>query len=698
MAEQTAAARAAERTARGRLRRIDAIGSRAARLGTRLQEVLLARYLANLNANNLQVTAAGTAYPWLNLKTDAFWRAYLQDRGNLLVHYRQGYPPDSLPFDKVQTLMGYPLSPDDWASEIKDDVNSELATAVANQQLFQHSSMTAALGYAERFFTYNGEERSVEDVAEMLFDGADLVLELLRAGLIDENFTLYITQFPGQAISASAMNFIIKAVQPDEMDIEYHFGAADEVDVEDIRAVLDAEEARLFGGQSIYNIELFDYLLAEAPDKLKDPIGRLATAAASDQTFIDAYLTSGTSAGALAKGLSASWPDIFGYLLGQDPDARSVELLDAALGGVQVGVTYTLSSSQRVALRDALPSLSTIRMPQSEERANAIAATLDQMGIHLEELSGVAQPLREQLVARNLYPVTLANLRTIVENDEELPLDRIKTTRQADVYQHVLSHMVDYLAAMEAAPEAPTITSADHFAEVLAEVGEANVDVMEEVARQATADCMITDLDDINAPLWPALAAAHRLALTAQNVAAYIGKHDIDADLANWLSAAAAIEVPAGDSTPLTSLAVSLLNAPALNDDVKLRLVKSLHLEPESIAAADLQKDAHSTAPALVQNGLISDDANAYSNLDDDEWAIKKELIEASDEFPNYITELSLSTNELFGIASSAVPDEVKDALLSNLEALESRLGAEGAAELAKGLPNTVGYRSLTRS
>ncbi|POP54863.1 hypothetical protein, partial [Pseudomonas aeruginosa] len=95
-----------------------------------------------------------------------------------------------------------------------------------------------------------------------------LVVDLLRAGLIDENFTLYITQFPGQAISASAMNFIIKAVQPDVMDIEYHFGAGDLTAEADIESVLAAEPHRLLGGRSVFNIEIFDYLLNEDPSRL----------------------------------------------------------------------------------------------------------------------------------------------------------------------------------------------------------------------------------------------------------------------------------------------------------------------------------------------------------------------------------------------------------------------------------------------
>jgi hypothetical protein len=87
--------------------------------------------------------------------------------------------------------------------------------------------------------------------------------------------------------------------------------------------------------------------------------------------------------------------------------------------------------------------------------------------------------------------------------------------------------------------------------------------------------------------------------------------------------------------------------------------------------------------PVLVQKGLVPDDADAYVSLQDDEWTIKKQLISVSKEFPTYITELALSTDELFRIASEAVPDAIKDVLLAELETFEPRLSPRGATALA---------------
>lgn len=683
VAQQTAAARNAERSARARLRRIDAINSRSTSLGTRLQNVLLARHAQNVDTKNTQVVAAGTTYSWSDISSVGFWRAYLEDRGNLGVYYRAGYSGETLTFDKVQTLMGYPLTQDEWVDEARAKINNEIMQAITDNRVAQHASMTDALAESKKLFWYGGAERSIADVAEELFEGAGLVLDLLGAGLIDENFTLYITQFPGQAISASAMNFIIKAVQPDAMDVEYHFGTGEEVNTEDIEAVLDAEADRLLGGQSVYNIEVFDYLFEEDPGKLDQPIRRLADNAVNDRGFIEAYITSGKSAPMLVERLSSMWPDIFDFLLAQDPEASNHELLDAALTGVRPALSYSLSAEQRTVLAMALPDLLTVKAPLSAENAVAIAETVLRMGIRIDDMSGVAEPLRTELSKRSVYPITLTNLVAVFGDTADLSLDSIKGVRELDVYKHVLAHLGDYVSALDQATNVPTVADPDQFADILTDVAEADVDALEDVARRASAECVLKDLDQLDAPLWPAIAGAHRIPLTAHNVAAYIDQHDVDSDLANWLRTAGTITVAADDATPLGPLAVNLLNAVALGNGVKLQLVDVLRLGPGSIAAASLENDAHTVVPALVQKGLVLDDADAYTILRDDEWEIKKELISVSKAFPTYMTELPLSGDELLLIASGAVPDPVKEVLLSELEVFAPKLGRKGAIALA---------------
>lgn len=682
--QQNATARRVESTAKAQLRSIDAIESRSVDLGNRLQEVLIARTTASIQVNQVTVNVAGTKYAWDELTKPDFWRTYLQGRGDMHIRYRSTSNTESISFEQVQTLMGYPLSPDDWTDDVEKKVNKKISKAVADQKFVQHASIRDALHAPDRVFLHHGEERSITDVASELFNDADLVVELLRAGLIDENFTLYITEFPGQAISASAMNFIIKAVQPDVMDIEYHFGAGEEVDTDDIKAVLEAEEARLLGGQSVYNIEIFDYLLTKDPDKLNEPIRRLIANVSNDDKFLDAYLISGKAAPGLVQRLSGVWEGIFEYLLGEEPEAPDQELLDAAIRGVRPELTYEMNEGQCSAFTAAISNLPTVRQPQSDERASAIADTILQMGIQVDDLSVIPDPLRTELSERSLYPITLTNLVEIIGDQTELSLDNIKKARKADVYTHVLAHLRDYLEEIDQVTNVPTVVDPDQFANILSDVAEADVDALEEVARGASADCMLSDLDKIEPPFWPAIVRAHRFSLTARNVSSYIDQYDVDLDLANWLEAAGSITVNTDDPTLLGQLALDLLNTTTLRDDTALHLVNELKLEPGSIAAESLQKEAHTTLPALVRKGLVPDDADAYASLEEGEWAIKKQLISVSKNFTTYMTELSLSSNDLSSIASERVPHAVKDALIEKLDTFAPQLDPKGATALAR--------------
>lgn len=681
---QTTEARLSERRARLRLRRIDSIASRSARLGKRLREILIAKQQQPI-PDNVEVSIGGSTYTWSDLLTAGFWRACLEGGGDLNINYPSMYQGrEVLSFDKMQTLIGWPLSIEDWSEEDRADTADALETAVRDQRSLAKVSMMGALAEPDRLFPYRGKERSVIDVAEELFDGTPLCLELLRSGFIDENFTLYITQFPGQTISASAMNFVIKAVQPDVMDIDYHFGSGEHADSNDIKAVLEAESERLFGGQSVYNIEIFDYLLAFDSDELDEPIRRLATNAPNDRKFLDAYLTSGARAATLVRRLSGLWPDIFSYIVEQGPEAESVNpmFIGAALAGVHPDLTYVVDHQERNAIMDALPNLEIITDEQTPERARDIARVLEQLNVRTENLSAVAEPLKAEVIARNLYPLSLPNLRVILpEQCSSLSLDAIKTFREADVYPHVLNHLHKYFAVLDEA-EAQSVDGKEHFSAVLGDVASVRPDALEDVARRANPQCMLERLDELDPGLWPSVASAHRFELSAQNVAAYVSEHGVDKPIAGFLSASGAIETD-DDGTPLVPLALDLLNAETLAGQIKLAIVESLHLDCGSIPAQGLGVDAHLLLPALVESGFVSDDLDAYRCLGDNEWPTKEALLEVSAAFPTYAASLDLTADDLDRIASSLGLGAAKAGILAALGGFADNLSSTSAVALA---------------
>jgi hypothetical protein len=703
VATQVAAARSDERVARIALRRLDSVPKKSEQLGTRLDEVVRLTYGAVSQPNTLQISVGGAPQTPPDLRGVDFWRSYLNEQPKLIVNYTNarypGYAASAeLSFRDVQALLGETLDSDLWTQRDRNELDAELTDAVARQRSMTHASMATALAATGQTFRYGSDEVDLSAAAEKLFAGEDVVLDLLRSGLIDENFTLYTTQFPGQG-SAAAMNFVMKSVQPDIPDFDYHFGAGEEVDEEDINSVIRTEGPRLFAGQSVYNRELFDYLLAHEPSRLERPIQRLTAGSEQDLEFIDAYVNAGKQVATFMGLLTAEWNGAFDYVIGRQSELVDPALLDAALGGADPRLNYKLSDEQRDTLVSLLPSLRHVTTQQSPRDAKVIADVLKRMTVEIPDLSVVKSPLLTEVVGRSLYRVSLSNLRMIVSNDAGLPLDAIKRGRGADIYPHVMSRLRQYLIALDEAPAVPTVADPGQFAAVLADVHRAEPDLVTAIARRAMAECMVLAISDMPVASWPAIAAAHRLALSSHNVSSYLAQYDIDAELAEWLTVVGEIAPIAGDD--LVQLAVSLLNCEALSTETKLRLVSSLDLDPGAIGARDLTVSAHPALGGLVAAGVVADDANAYTCLGKDESAAKEALIRSSANFPEYMLTIPLGASDLLLIATKPVPSEVKQMLLANIERFEDSLGPRGAAGIARWAaasgrqPNAAGLVTL---
>ncbi|WP_460464369.1 YobI family P-loop NTPase [Arthrobacter pigmenti] len=676
--ERTASARSTERKIRFDLRRLDSVASRSTRLGARLQDVLVSRVATQHDSSQIQVNAAGRRFAWAELKTVQFWQSYLENEGDLQVTSPNPYSV-TLSFEKVQSLIGERLDIDDWARGDRQDLLDRISRASSEQLRFSHASLQAAVCATGDLLRYDNEDVPLADVAMRIFDGSQVVVDLIREGYIDENFTLYVTQFPGES-SASAMNFIIKSVQPNVMDIEYHFGAGDEVDAADIEAALASESSRILNGESIYNRELFDYLLPRNPDKLHEPIRRLAARADEDLDFIDAYVGSGKHVGEFIEILSARWPGIFDYLLGTDPEAADEEVLNAALHGVGSTLTYQLAETQRDAIVEALRKrrLTTITTSQPLARSKTIAAALNKMDVVVPKLDVVAEPLQTELVARSLYSITRDNLRALLGEVERFALDSIEDQGPECVYTHLLANLPAYIKVIVVEPATPSVLQPERFAGILRDVHAADTDLVESIATLAAPDCALRAHDDVNADLWPAIVRAGRFANTASSLGAYIAQYGVDEDLRSYLDSLERIE---GDQDEYDhiELALVLLNAATLKDDLKLRLIEGLDLTAESIIPSRITAEGHSLIPELVRHGMIADDADAFDALDEDNYAVKSALVSASSEFGTYMTSLSLSTSDLHVLSWEATPDAVKRQVLDNMDTFGQALGPKGA-------------------
>ena len=572
-------------------------------------------------------------------------------------------------------MIGESLDVESWKRSDRQELLNAIREAAESQRWARHATMADAV-QAEETFPYKGESITLADVAERLFDGAPVVAELIWKGFIDENFTLYVTQFPGDS-SASAMNFIIRCVQPNVMDVNYHFGDGEDPDLGDIQAALSTERVRILNGQSIFNIELFDYLLEREPDELRDPIRRLAASADDDREFIDAYVGSGSHVATFMGLLSGRWTGTFDYLLGQDPEAADTALVSSALASVDASLNYNLNDEHRTFLASVLGDLAVVQQTLPAEQAVAIASVLAAQSVAAPEIGKVQQPLRRELIARSSYTITLGNLQTIIGKDKCISLDTFRESGPAGVYEHLLANLPSYLDVVRDTQDVYAVADNDHFAAVLTDAHESDPSMIKAVAELAHPSCLIAAHDSVEPAIWRPLLEAGRFLLWAGNLNAYIAEYGVDATLASRLTAANLLAT--GDADDRRTLALSTLGAPGLTDEVKLRLVKELELDPGSIDAASVPTEAHSLIPQLVTGELVPDDADAYTALGDD-WNTKHALIRVSRTFKTYMLATQLEVNDLHIVSWPATPDDVKAVVFDNLDTLSPVIGPKGAS------------------
>ncbi|MDR6120122.1 hypothetical protein QE370_003306 [Aeromicrobium sp. SORGH_AS981] len=688
VAHRASVERTREVLKRAELRRLDSVTRRSKRLGERLQAVLAARVQPDYSQSRIQIQADGTPFGWDDLLGVDFWRTFLNAEEPLSINYDTNhFQPQAvsatLSFAKVETLIGESLDSADWAERDRSELKEEIADATAKQLTYAHASLRYALNASELDFTYREKKQTLEAHASGVFQDAEVVLGLLRAGYLDENFTLYVTQFPGDS-SASAINFILKAVQRNEMDIDYHFGSDNAVDTDDIRAVLDSEGTRLLKGKSIYNKEIFDYLFSSNPALLTEPIRRLASGGEDALRFIDAYEAAGAFRLKFVTELSRSWDGVFEHLLEDDAESVDLDLLDAALLGANESRAYDLSDAHREIINSLLGKLklSTSQLPLS--KAKSVAAAVSKLGIRVAAIDEIATPLRTELIAQSAIALNRRNLQAVVGDGNPISLDVLKLPTHRPVYELVMNRLPDYIDRLDEEPAAATVTEPSKFVAVLEAVGAKDSSLVEGIAQRANDTCVVADLSELSAEHWPALASAQRVTPSASNVAAYLDECGLDAAMKVLLEGRKEID-PDGEHAERLKLALELLNSSELASELRVALAESLGLDNGSIAPASLTGAGQNLIPELLQLGLITDDEAAYEAVaGGEDNNLKQRVIISSKNFPSYMLERTFSAQELYIMMWTGSPEVLRVTIADNFDTFGPSFGQRGSAAFAK--------------
>ncbi|MDR2564798.1 MAG: hypothetical protein LBC97_01820 [Bifidobacteriaceae bacterium] len=487
---------------------------------------------------------------------------------------------------------------------------------------------------------------------------SDLFCVLLSKGLIDENFTLYATQYHGR-LSPGALRFVLQNVQRNTADPGFRF---DDPDI-DIPAIAESEGARFLDGNSFFNFQVLDHYAKFDPPALDKPFSRLVAGDGPGMQFLGLYLgeMQGWHKPPVLERLTTLWPEIFQFLLGHLSNLNSAWLPDK-LGGLSAAILsatqapsgfHRFDDQERERLDSCLGELRCFSEPTDPSVAQALATLLGSWGAKASDLSAVAEPQRSALVARSLFRVTRRNIAIVMGGDSWFSLDEVFSAAPG-VYEYLLQEIDDYLALFreEVAKTGTrpwTIKGAPGLTRVLKDLQGVSPLAARGVIAGAGPGCVIDDITTVDRSFWPDLAYDRMFEPSFRNIEAYIAVvSEVDSALAKFLNEADAInELKGIEDSRKVAVASAVLSSREVALVKRLDLANGLGFEA-FLDPTGIQDDA--VLPELVGQRMVADDRAVFTRLRASSWATKRALLVVSKRPAEFLTELCLTSSEITSI------------------------------------------------
>lgn len=177
--------------------------------GERLQKVLPIVHRASRRGGELTLQYQSETYSLSDLTSGDLWKSLHETREGVQLT-NPGYGGTNLSFDDVVALVGEGAGALDAAVEADvERLHRVSRVALQTKDLVVKATMAELMARTDLVMPTDGEvERNLHAIVGDLV--SPLAHDLLAKGYIDENFTLYCSDYHAIAISVSAMNFILQ--------------------------------------------------------------------------------------------------------------------------------------------------------------------------------------------------------------------------------------------------------------------------------------------------------------------------------------------------------------------------------------------------------------------------------------------------------------------------------------------------------
>ena len=676
------------------LAKLDAVTDRADRLGAVLVNYVarVARHAGD-NASVASYSTSGADFSGAALRTPEFWERFSSTGADLVAVTHNG---GSFTFsrDDLQDALGDPLDVGDRRSADEGALQASIDATETTKSFLVHAEMSDLIARPEFTVEMKGEQVSLASIATSTV-GTGLALDLLTEGFIDQNYMLYVSQYYGDHVTVEAMNFILHNVQPNVADFYFEFGGT--VNIEN---VFKEAGASVLNDESMFNVEIFDYLLEARDERLTPALRNIGRWTDTGREFAAEYVTSGSLPDEFLSRAIPSWKHGFQFVIataGLDGDFR-LRLLDAAIRNADPATPYLTDEVLRDYIAKYGAHIPVLGEALSSAHADRVAVVLRRLGVEMPKLESLGDELRLQAIENSIYVLDAANLSNITGHDD-IGLDEIRGHSDA-AFTRVLAHLDEYINLADSV-SSPTISDGEQFVELLELVLSADPDLVEAISNRASAECKVESIEDAPQSLWSALAATSRFTPSFDNIKEYLEYiGDVDESIATLLSRSRAIEVDEDEvaETLKESMALTLLNSELLRPEDKIALVGSLRLV-DVIDAAGVRPVAGTLFGLLVEAGEIDDAASSYRVIAAMDWSTKEAYLSRSSELASYLADIPLQPGEVrLLLESQALSSRIKTQLVREIDELAVSLENDSLtaiAEYAIAQDLTVGIDSL---
>lgn len=670
------------RVLRQQITRINGAATRSTQLGELLfAHVQRTAEAAGFRTQNATYSLEGAAKSLKDLKGSQFWTNFVAPDGDSALKYYDNYHGHTLSFtrDNLVAALGDPLDSESWNEADREALTEQIDEKIEDIKFLRSADLGDLVKRPEFLVQYKDSKQSFEAIAKIILTPG-LAYQIVRAGYINRNFTLYTSTFHGDRVGAAATSFIIHHVERDLMD--QHF----ELAPEDVDAVVRERGKSALKEPALYNINILDRLLAKHIDTADIMIRSLVGLGERQASFLQAYLTAGNECLRLIERLTVASTQVLTYLVSQADldDSSRLELVNVALAHLTPSkqrIDSAVSSYLSAHYAEFTVLTSDATVPAQAER---ISVLFGDAGITVPRLELLGCQTRTSFVTRNLYEITYQNLIFAIDNSTTVALDVIRD-RSETVYGYVLRHLSKYLEAIDGT--STTIDTNEHFNAVIEDVLSLQAPRLGDVIERAAPDCEVADLVEVSEGAWPALAEHRRVPATFSNVSRYVlALGTVDAQLAKTLTAAAEITgTSTADEESKTTLAAAILVAADQLPSAVLRtkLVASLNLR-NYLGAGEIVAEVGDLFAQLLKYNIIVDDATSYEHLAGTDWSTRKAFIRESRGFSSYMTPALVAEDLAALLASGEIDSTIKNVVVEEAARYAEVADSRGLNELAR--------------